>query len=111
MRRYPLGARAKVSQTHDVTRTEFAFLKKKFSAPPRTLFIDNAFDNSFVEQAIVNDVTLATFADVARFMTSAIPDGSGPTLTEWMKFLSVKGLASYEILEIVRERQTRKVLQ
>jgi hypothetical protein len=126
------AARGQSSSTEDpspeatsLTRIHKSFLRSKYSDQARLLHLREAFTKDVVDAAHVHKATLLTYHDLDRFLRVPsqdyiFPTGSetdreeksplrrtefAPTLREWNQLLNVFGLASKEVLNIIRRRR------
>lgn len=88
----------------DVARHEETYLTAKFQPGVKTMFLKPAFSQLDVEIAEANKITLLTPFDLLRFQTPPEDHQLFPTLAEWNDLCSTPGLASLEVIRIVRNR-------
>lgn len=101
-------------------RNRTTFLRQKYSDIPKTLFVCQSFNQQLIESAHQHNATLLTYHDLYRFLH--VPNWlfrhlSDPTkiqshrkefappLDDWNQLLSAPGLASEDVLRIIRARQ------
>jgi hypothetical protein len=75
------------------------------------VIISNVFDIELRDFSYVNKAALMTWADYRRFRgdySSSPAPVHPPALRDWLAVLSSQGIASYTILELLRDRHGRK---